>query len=151
MAEANPWALDLEGASETIKEIDKGDTSAAKDALRAAAVGLREVLAGQTPDPLGLIYLQFLLRALEQIEHGVDARKALGLWGGKRIHRDRNLVLFLRVGQELDKLKAQSSEADKPVARAIALVAKQTHCGRTAVQKAWKAQGGEDAWNAAKG
>lgn len=150
MAEVDPWVLDLESASETIKEIDHGDTSAAKDALRAAAVGLKEVIAGRAPDPLRLAYLAFLLRALEQIEQGVDPRKALGLWGSNRIPRDRDFALFLRVGEQLDKLTTLSVEIERPVARAIIDVAKQTHYGRATVEKAWKDHGGEDAWNAAK-
>lgn len=151
MAESgDPWAKVIEAATENLREIDKGDIPAARDALQNAAIGLRDVLAGRLPDPLRRTYLQFLLQSLEQIERGVDPRKALGLWGSNRIHRDRDHALFLRVGQELDRLRAQSGEIETPVARAIQVVAKQTHCGRATVEKAWKIHGGEDAWIAAK-
>jgi hypothetical protein len=150
MAEdANPWPDLVEAASATIRKSDRGDTSAAQEALRAAAVGLRDVLAGGTPDPERLAYLEFLLRGLEQIDRNVDPRKALGLWGSKRIPEDRDLMLLLRVGVELDKLKAQSAEIESPVARAIQIVANKTGHGDSTVEKAWKTHGGEDGWDEA--
>jgi len=76
--------------------------------------------------------------------------KALGLWGNKRVPEDRDFFLFLRVGNQLDRLTAQSGDIERPVARAIAAVAESAGYGQPTVEKAWKTHGGEDAWNAAK-
>jgi len=51
----------VEFASATVRKIDQGDTCAAKDALRAAAVALRDVLSGRLPDPERRVYVHFLL------------------------------------------------------------------------------------------
>ena len=146
----NRWRDMVEFATAMVRKIDDGDSCAAKDALRAAAVALRDVLSGRLPDPERSVYVTFLLHALEQIDQNIDARKALGLWGSKRVPEDRDFMLFLRVGSQLDRLTAQSVEIERPVARAIAMVAESTGYGQPTIEKSWKEYGGEDAWNAAK-
>jgi len=150
----DPWRESVELAQEITRRANAGNVPAAMDALRGAAVGLRDVLGGvlvegRLPDPERRIYLRFLLNALEQIDQGIEPGKALGIWGGKRVSEDRDVTLFLKVGVALDRLRAKSIDVEKPVARAIEIVAKRTGCGTPTVEKAWKSYGGEDAWNAA--
>ena len=72
MADAkNPWPELVEAARAQIKRANTGNRRVAHEALRQAAVGLRDVLKGRQPDPERLEYLAFLLTAVKQINQGV--------------------------------------------------------------------------------
>lgn len=141
-AERNPWLELIEAANQQIDRINRGDRCAAMEALRMAAVGLQDVLAGREPDAERRVYLRFLVAALDQIKAAVEPGKALGLQIGNRppIDVSRDLVIFMRVGLELDKL-VKTSAALKPVKRAIANTAKRYGIGKPTIRKAWQSLG----------
>ena len=150
---ANPWADLIAAATAQIREANEGNALAAHEVLRQATVGLREVLAGRLPDPERLEYLRYLVGALEQIAQDVPPDKALGVWSGQRPHsvsEDRDFVLFVAVGTEIDRLRSVAPETDAPVGRAIQAVAVRYSLGPETIRKAWTRCGGEKDWMAAK-
>jgi hypothetical protein len=151
MADAeNPWPDLVVAAKAQIRRANEGNTLAALDILRQAAIGLRDILSGGHPDPERLEYLSFLLTALDQIDQEVPADKALGLWSDSRPHSipdERDLFLFVAVGLELDQ--AQKAHSEKPVDDAIAAAAKRYKCDKSTVKKAWERYGAKKAWEQA--
>lgn len=151
MADAeNPWTELVSAARVQIQRANAGNTLAAKDVLRQAAVGLRDILRGGTADPERLEYLSYLLIALEQIDQDVPPDKALGLWSGNRpkfIPDERDPLLFLAVGLAVDQAKNRS--APKPIDDAISTVAKRFGCDESTVKKAWEKCGATPAWEQA--
>lgn len=147
----NPWPELVAAARAEIQRVNDGNTLSAEKVLQQCAVGLRDVLAGQPPDPERREYLAFLLTALEQICEKVPPEKALGLWSPNRPHRVaplRDLWLFVAVGQELDRLTKRGTE--NPVTRAVDQIAKRRELGVPTVEKAWKLYGGKRAWQLAR-
>ncbi len=151
MAETtDPWADLVAGANTQIREANKGNNLAAREVLRQAAIGLRDVLAGRLPDRERDEYLKYLLGALDQINAGAPPDKALGVWSASRPHAvadERDFALFLAVGQRLDRTPAGT---EKPVTQAIKVVAARFNLGEETVRKTWIALGGEAAWTAAR-
>ncbi|HUX73799.1 MAG TPA: hypothetical protein VMV25_07925 [Steroidobacteraceae bacterium] len=141
---------DLMGAAvELIKRTDRGDNLAAAQVLEQAAVGLRDVIAGRLPDEERREYLRFLLRALEEIACGVASNKALGLWSDnapKRVGDDRDFLLFLMVGQQLDTPDPDGGQVT--VKAAMYAVANNKRIGFDVVKDAWEKMGARAAWKA---
>lgn len=147
-----------------IERANNGNVSVAREVLRQAAVGLRDLLhnkapghpEGKLPDPERCEYLSFLLGALEQIDQGVAADKALGLWSENRPSGpdDREFALWFALGHEVDKFTRTSIE--HPLQVAIAALARQfqkrgINVNAPTIEKAWKQCGGMAAWDAARG
>ena len=139
----------VEMARHQVRLAEKGNLLAAKRVAEFAAQALRGVLSGHLPDSERRIYLEFIAAALENVNQGVDARKALGTWTNTRAHQvlpDREMVIILAVGLELER----QHQIHSPVKSAIANVARRLNIGKSVVEKAWKKAGGEDARNAAR-
>lgn len=136
-------------AVELIKHVGDGDNLAARNVLNQAAVGLRDVLAGRLPDQERLMYLNFLLSALEEIDGGVPPEKALGLWSNnapRRIDDLRAFTLFLLVREQLEQ---PASGGDRvTVESAQKSVAKKKNIGYDTVKDAWEEMGARGAWMA---
>lgn len=154
MSEANPWADLVEAARHRVGRAAAGDYEAARAVLTDCAIAIRGVLGQrQLPDPERAISLQYLLDALEQIVGaGIDARKALGVYVGNRPSQSdaltRDFVLFVRVGREFERLRAEG--ADVATVRAAQLNVARTWKRDTkatdTVRKAWQSMGGLQAW-----
>lgn len=153
MSEANPWSDLVEAARHRVGRAAAGDYEAARAVLTDCAIAIRGVLGQRLPDPERAVSLQYLLDALEQIVGaGIDARKALGVYVGNRPCEPdastRDFVLFVRVGREYDKLRAEGADlatvraAQVNVARTWTRDAKATET----VRKAWQSWGGLQAW-----
>jgi hypothetical protein len=148
---AELWPELVAAATEQVAQIERGDNLAARGVLGQAIVGLRDVVAGRQPDPERLVYLQFLLRALEQIVDGVQPKKALGLWANnapKSVPDMRGVSLFINVGLTLDR--PNESGRAKSVKAAIGEVAKRLGYGNDTVKDAWESHGATKGWKSAR-
>lgn len=131
-----------------VRRSKKGNVLAAHDVLRGAIYGLREVCAGRLPDLERRVYLKFLLRAMEKIDTGIEPSKALCLLPSNRptsVPDARDLMLFIKVGQELDRPVARGAPIIN-IGAAIANVARAQRAGKDTVRKAWQKFGGKRAW-----
>ena len=147
----DPWPELVAAAREQIAKTEQEDNLAARDVLGQAIVGLRDVVAGRQPDPERRVYLEFLLRALEQIIDGAPPKKALGLWANnapKSVPDMRDVWLFLNVGLALDS-PGENGRA-KSVKTAIGEVAKKFGHGDDTVKDAWERHGATKGWNSAR-
>jgi len=130
------------------------DPKAALRTLEGGIIALRTIVERhEMPDDVRLASLPFLLGALvEIIEKGQSPRDALRLVNpGNRPANEalliRDAYLFVRVGQEFDKLTKRGwTRWDKPATTAIAQVAKSERIERATVQKAWSKHGSARAW-----
>lgn len=108
------------------------------------ALGLRDVIAGHLPDQERVIYLRFLLGALDQIRNDVPPDKAVGIWTNnapKRVDPWRDTGLFLHVGQELDRIRSLVNHDEAPVRAAIKAVASRRKSSVDTVKDAWEKNG----------
>jgi len=136
----------MEAAKARIEAMQKGDPTAADDVLNMAARAVREAIAGKLPDPEQRVYLEFIARSLEEMRQGTDA---LALHRVRRVPAERDIALYLAVGQKLDELGTQG-HTDSPVKAAISAISRRTQVPVPTVEKIWKRFGGEDAWKLAK-
>ncbi|MHB1870907.1 MAG: hypothetical protein ACYCT1_08640 [Steroidobacteraceae bacterium] len=143
----------IDMAREQVRLAEDGNVLAAKRVAEFSAQAIRGVLSGHLPASERRVYLEFTAAALENIIQGVDARKALGTWTNTRPNQvapDREAVIILAVGLELEKLNQAKPPLPRPVEQAISSVARRLAIGRSAVERTWKQAGGEDAWNTAR-
>lgn len=176
----DPWRLSVEAAHETVRRAQSGDVHAAHDVIRNAAIALkglmqfdepdpnklrldvtrmddpRPLVFSEPPDPHRLVYLRSLLVSLLAIDSGTPPTEAFHLTPpSHRLANPevglRNALLFVQVGQELERLKARGwTRIDKPVAEAIRVVARNNAVSPETVQKAWSEHGSMDRWESSK-
>ena len=125
-----------------VQQAEKGDTLQAKGVLDDAAIALRGVLLGELPGADRVPSLRFLLSAIERIQDDVKPDIALGLWCNNRPKTagmfDRDLVLFIKVGEHYEKLKE--------VKLALAKAAREKGATIKVARNAWEHFGGLDGW-----
>jgi hypothetical protein len=110
MTESEFWRDLIEAAEEKVRRASDGDPRAAAEILELAAVVLRGILKGRSPDPEELVYLASLEEAITLIVNGAPPEKALGLrTAGRPVSAsfERDLVMFWRVGRTYEELKAE--------------------------------------------
>ncbi len=148
MTNEHPKSDLVAAATNLVELVDKGDSQGALNVLEQAAIGLRDVVTGHVPDQERVIYLQFLLRSLDQILSGVPPEKALGIWTDTKPRLDpwRDTALFLLVGEELDRASNSNSRSERPVTTAIKAVATKKNIGFDTVKDAWENNGAKKGW-----
>lgn len=150
------WRNLVEAARLSVQRAEEGDANAGWSVLAEAVIGLRGLLQLNEPaDPHRVVCLHALLKSLERIiESGEDPATALHLRPEKLDHRRpdpnlgfRDVLLFMRVGEELDRLIERGhTRQDGPTAAAIKLVAKEEKVGIATVDQAWRHFGGAAGW-----
>lgn len=157
MAKNGEWSELLELANSSVERAKSGDYPAAMEVISQSVIGLRGVLDNrELPDPFRAVFLRALLTSLEEIEQGQDPQAALRL--RKPTHRVadpdlplRNALLFVLVGEELDRLTgSEASEHASPVRAAIERVAERRGLTVATLTKVWTEHGSRSGWERRK-
>lgn len=148
----NEWAELVEGARHQVERAREGDYLSAMEIVSQSAIALRGLLRhNDPPDPYRRVYLEGLLAGLERIEAGEEPTDALSL--RKPPHRIanpniavRDALVFVLIGEELDRLNSGRGTLAAPTRTALENVAARRRMSVAKVQKVWTEHGAVAGW-----
>ena len=149
MEEPQNWDEVVEAAKAIVAQADAGDVAAGRTVLVHSAAAIRAVLDRSTlPNLREAAYLSAIHIWLVELLDGMEPGRALRL--EKPWHRPENedievrdALLFMQVGEEMDKRNCSVSDA-------IEVVAERNVLGVDTVKKAWNGQGSKSGWEIRK-